>query len=342
MAQQVQSDGSNDSPRHVGPRTIPVPSHVSPEAQAYISLSPPPLLSGENPPLHDKEGWRQRIASVNGVMKMMEEMILPLCPVTINRMTMNGVRVAEVIPANISDKHKNRALMNIHGGAFVFGEGLIMEAAVAAHLGQIKVYAVDYRVPPDHCFPDNLEDTTAAYRALLERHNPAELAIFGTSAGGTYSATTVLKLRELGLPLPAAVGILTPLSDLCPDTAGDSTYTNDGIDCVLSGSRPQPDGGPVLLFLNGQNPKNPLVSPLYADFRKGFCPAYFLSGTRDLLLSPTVLLHRAVHRAGHKAELHVFEGMSHAFNIMVQLPEAREATLDMVRFFDECMDEAMH
>ena len=63
-------------------------------------------------------------------------------------------------------------------------------------------------------------------------------------------------------------------------------------------------------------------------------------GTRDLLLSSTILLHRAVHRAGVKTELHVFEAMSHAFNIMAQLPEAREANLDMVRFFDECMDAA--
>ena len=98
--------------------------------------------------------------------------------------------------------------------------------------------------------------------------------------------------------------------------------------------------GPSALFIGNHDPKDPLISPIYADFSKGFCPTYFLAGTRDFLLSSTVLLHRAVHRAGIKAELHVFEAMSHGFNIMAQLPEAREATLDMIRFFDECMDAA--
>ncbi|MBV9995838.1 MAG: alpha/beta hydrolase [Caulobacteraceae bacterium] len=315
---------------------------MSPEAQHFIGSPRPVVLRGADyPALEDKEGWRGHIAMVNAGLKAMEDMILPLCEVTISWTDMGGVRVAEVTPATIADRHKDRALMNIHGGAYVYGEGSVMEAAIAAHLGQIKVYAVDYRVPPDHCFPANLEDTTGAYRALLERHAPADLAIFGTSAGGTYTATTVLKLRDLGLPLPAAAGILTPASDISGrENGGDTTFTNDGVDSALSGSKPDATTGPNLLFMDGHDPYDPLISPLYADYTRGFCPAYFLAGTRDFLLSATVLLHRAVHRAGHKAELHVFEGMSHGFNIMIQLPEAREATLDMIRFFDGCMDEA--
>jgi epsilon-lactone hydrolase len=330
------------APLEVGPRTIPMPKHVSPEAQQYIAMPRLNLLSADKyPPPHDKAAWRRNIAEVNGMMKMMEDMVLPLCPVTVERTIMNGARVAVVTPASIAPGHQNRVLMNIHGGAFVYGEGMIVEAAVAAHLGQIKVIAVDYRVPPDHCFPANLEDTTAVYRALLERNRPGNIAIFGTSAGGTYTITTVLKLRELGLPLPAAAGILTPACDLSGNEGGgDTTFTNDGIDSALSGARPRDGAGPSALFIGNHDPKDPLISPIYGDFTKGFCPSYFLAGTRDFLLSSTVLLHRAVHRAGIKAELHVFEAMSHGFNIMAQLPEAREATQDMIRFFDECMDAA--
>jgi len=341
MAAAPKPEATKYPPLEVGPRTIPMPKHVSPEAQQYIAMPRMELLSGSKyPPVQDKEGWRKHIVEVNGMMKMLEDMVLPSCPVTVNRTTMNGVRVAEVTPSSIAPRHQNRVLMNIHGGAFVYGEGMIVEAAVAAHLGQIKVVAVDYRVPPDHGFPTNLEDTTGAYRALLQRYHPTEIAIFGTSAGGTYTATTVLKLRELGLPLPAAAGILTPACDLSSDGAGDTTFTNEGIDSALSGSRPAEGGGPSVLFIGDHDPKDPLISPIYADFIKGFCPSYFLTGTRDFLLSSTVLLHRAVHRAGIKAELHVFEAMSHGFNIIAQLPEAREATQDMIRFFDECMDEA--
>lgn len=340
MEQASQAAAPPYAPLEVGPRTIPMPTHVSAEAQQYIAMPRLNLLSADKYPApHDKEGWRKNIAEVNGMMKMMEDMVLPLCPVTVERTTMNGARVAVVTPKSIAPRHRNRVLMNIHGGAFVYGEGMIMEAAVAAHVGQIKVMAVDYRVPPDHCFPANLEDTTAVYRALLERHHPGSIAIFGTSAGGTFTATTILKLRQLDLPLPAAAGMLTPGCDLSGNS-GDTTFTNDGVDSVLSGARAREGTGPSALFIGNHDPKDPLISPLYADFSKGFCPTYFLAGTRDFLLSSTVLLHRAVHRAGVKAELHVFEAMSHGFNIMAQLPEAREATLDMVRFFDECMDAA--
>jgi len=330
------------APLEVGPRTIPMPKHVSPEAKEYIAMPRMNLLEPSKfPPLSDKEGWRKNIIEVNGMMKMMEDMVLPLCPVSVERTTMNGVRVAIVTPKNIVPKHQDRVLMNIHGGAFVYGEGSIMEAAVAAHVGQIKVVAVDYRVAPDHCFPANLEDTTAVYRALLEKNRPANLAVFGTSAGGTITMTTILKLRELGLPLPAAAGVLTPACDLSGEGgAGDTSYTNNGVDSTLSGPQAEEGTGPLALFIGNHDPKDPLISPIYADYTKGFCPSYFLAGTRDFLLSSTVLLHRAVHRAAIKAELHVFEAMSHGFNIMAQLPEAREATQDMIRFFDECMDAA--
>jgi epsilon-lactone hydrolase len=332
-----KSTAPNYPPLELGPRTIPMPEHVSSQAQQLIAMPRLNLLPVSYPPLHDKAAWRKNIAEVNAAMKTMEDLILPLCPVTVNRTQMNAARAIEVTPSTIAPRHQHRVLMNIHGGAFVYGEGMVVEAAVAAHFGQIKVVAVDYRVPPDHCFPANLEDTTAVYRGLLERYRPQDVAIFGTSAGGTYTATSVLKLRELGLPLPAAAGILTPGCDLSGNM-GDTMFTNEGIDSVLSGA-PRDGGGPLMLFVGNHDPKDPLISPLYADF-KGFCPCYFLTGTRDLLLSSTVLLHRAVHRAGVKTELHVFEAMSHAFNIMAQLPEAREANLDMVRFFDECMDAA--
>src|SRR5215469_4205984 len=182
------------APLEVGPRTIPMPKHVSPEAKEHIAMPRVNLLEPSKfPPLNDKEGWRKHIAEVNGMMKMMEDMVLPLCPVSVERITMNGARVAMVTPQTIAPRHQNRLLMNIHGGAFVYGEGSIMEAAVAAHVGQINVVPLDYRVAPDHCFPANLEDTTAVYRALLEKNRPANLAIFVTSAGGTITMTTILK-----------------------------------------------------------------------------------------------------------------------------------------------------
>jgi monoterpene epsilon-lactone hydrolase len=326
-------------PLEVGPRTVPIPTHISQEAQQMMASPVQMSLSGDYPPLDDKPAWKEHIAGVNGMMKMMDQMALSLCPVEIEHKEVNGVRLTEITPPSISTAHADRVLMNIHGGAFVYGEGMIAEAVVAAYWGEINVVAVDYRVPPDHPFPANLEDTVGGYRALLEKYDPNNIAIYGTSAGGTYTTTTVLKLRELGLPLPAAAGILTPACDLSEKFQGDSTHTNEGVDSVLSGAGPEDSTGPQKLFA-GDELENPLVSPIFADFGAGFCPSYFLTGTRDFLLSSTVLLHRALHGAGVPCELHVYEAMSHGFNVMPHLPEAREATLDMIRFFDHWMDRA--
>ena len=138
MERASQAATPTYAPLEVGPRTIPMPTHISPEAQQYIAMPRLNLLSVDKyPDPRDKEGWRRNIAEVNGMMKMMEDMVLPLCPVTTERTTMNGARVAVVTPKSIAPRHQNRVLMNIHGGAFVYGEGMIVEAAVAAHVGQI-------------------------------------------------------------------------------------------------------------------------------------------------------------------------------------------------------------
>jgi len=153
MEQASQSTAPNYPPLELAPRTIPMPEHVSSQAQQLIAMPRLNLLPASYPPLHDKEAWRKSIAEVNAAMKTMEDLILPLCPVTVNRTLMNGARAIEVTPSTIAPRHQHRVLMNIHGGAYVYGEGMVVEAAVAAHFGQLKVVAVDYRVPPDHCFP---------------------------------------------------------------------------------------------------------------------------------------------------------------------------------------------
>src|SRR5262249_48906148 len=83
--------------------------------------------------------------------------------------------------------------------------------------------------------------------------------------------------------------------------------------------------------------KDPLASPLYADYTKGFPPTLIQTGTRDLFLSICARLHRKMQQAGVEVKISVAEGMWHVFQTIPQpaVPEAKEAFLELARFLCE-------
>ena len=155
------------------------------------------------------------------------------------------------------------------------------------------MWAVDYRMPPDHPFPAGLDDCLTVYEALLADHRPEEIIVGGASAGGNLAAALILRARDDGLPLPAAAVLMTPGVDLT--ASGDSLQTNRGLDPLI------PDGSsPAFgMYAAGHDLTDPYVSPLYGDFTKGFPPTILTTGTRDMLLSDTVRMHRALRVGGH-------------------------------------------
>ena len=307
-------------------RVIPVPTTISPEAQAMLALGPMP--APEYPALDDAEGWRRMIAATDQAMLSMWTDAGMASPdgFEFEELTFDGVRVFVITPDDL-DPNDGRVYLDIHGGAFIVGGGdlcRVIGAMTAAKL-HMRVWTVDYRMPPDHPFPAGLDDCVAAYRALLERNRPEEIVVGGTSAGGTLSAALVLRARDEGLPMPAVAILLTPGTDLTQ--ASDSFRTNAGVDTIL-----RPDAGePLLLYAGGHDLRDPYVSPVYGDFSLGFPPTLLASGTRDMLLSDTVRLHRALRAAGVDAELHVFEAAPHGF-FRGQAPEDRELDREVAAF----------
>ena len=116
--------------------------------------------------------------------------------------------------------------------------------------------------------------------------DPKNMAIFGTSAGGALTLSMVLRAKQDGLPLPAAIAPGTPMSDLTG--TGDSFATNHMIDNVLVGSDGRCDAM-AKLYANGHDLKDPMLSPVYGDMH-GFPPTILTTGTRDLAAQQ--------HRAG--------------------------------------------
>jgi epsilon-lactone hydrolase len=288
---------------HVPERTIPIPASLSPQAQAVLAMA---QVSETYPALDDLEGWKAMIATN-------DERVLPLvsameadAAVDVEERQVAGVSVFVVTPHAVDAKDQ-RVYLELHGGGLIMGGGQVCRAMAVgtAVRMQARTWSVDYRMPPEHPYPAALDDCLAVYRALLVDHQPEQIIVGGGSAGGNLSAALVLRARDEGLPLPAAVVLNTPEIDLTE--SGDSFYTNLGIDNVLTGSLMPAN----LLYANGHDLSHHYLSPLFGDFSKGFPPTLLSSGTRDLFLSNTVRMHRALRAAGVPAELHLIEAAPH-------------------------------
>jgi len=304
-------------------RVVPVPTTVSPEAQQMLARAESdaavPQTLEERRTGTDK--WQAGVG----------EHFKKLYPVNITSDTIAGVPVRVITPLTIAPENRDRVLINLHGGGFNSDSGSLSETIPVAHLSGIKVIAVLYRLAPEHPFPAGLDDAVAVYKELLKSYKREHIGIYGTSAGAILTAEVTVKLKQLKLPLPAATGIFSGLGDF--SQVGDSIalFALNGFSGHLE--PPKPGARDTEYFSASTDPKDPVLSPLYADLT-GFPPTLFITSGRDLLLSGTTILHRAYLRAGVDAQLVVFEALPHAFWNNPALPESKEADQLMATFFD--------
>jgi epsilon-lactone hydrolase len=252
-------------------------------------------------------------------------------PVTITPREIGGVYTEVFAPAaGVAPRNKRRVLINLHGGGFLEGSRSIshIESIPIAALVKVKVISVDYRQAPEYRFPAASQDVAAVYRELLKTYPHQDIGIFGCSAGGLLTAQTVAWLRKEGLPLPGAVGMF------CMG----ASYTGKGDSSILAraieGSS-EAEFTKYFAYFEGANPNDPLVYPVLSDeVMAAFPPALLITGTRDHALSSVVYTHARLSRLGVEADLHVFEGMGHAFFYNPELPESREMYTLVGKFFD--------
>ncbi|MGO8792706.1 MAG: alpha/beta hydrolase [Terriglobia bacterium] len=310
-----------DGTAHVT-RVVPVPRTISPEAQKFIS-SPAP--SGPEQTL------AQRRSSTDRFRIGRAQEARQLYPVDVKEQTVGGVRCDIVTPLSIPADKRDRVLINVHGGGFNSDSGSLVEGIPIANLTATTVVSVYYRLAPEYPFPAAVDDTEAVYKELLKTHKAEKIGLFGTSAGAILTAEVAVRLRRDGLPLPGVLGIFSGTGDM--GRAGDSQalYTVRGFGGRLQPPTATPHNSE---YIGSTDPKDPVLSPIFADL-KGFPLTLLVTSTRDLLLSGTSDLHRALLRAGVHAELVVFDALPHAFWYDYHLPETKEALDIMARFFDK-------
>ncbi len=304
----------------------PVPTGVSDAARAYLSGATPFGDRVAPDDLDDVDGWLRYVREGDEMLAQRFAGVDFSGMVSCEPTEIDGVAAYVLHPHDVEDTPATPLYLDVHGGALVIGGGEVCALmASAGALGRRMVtWAVDYRMPPRHPYPAALDDCLAVYRRALTERDPSDIVVGGASAGGNLAAALVLRAKDEGLPVPAALVLLSPEVDLTE--SGDSFHTNLGVDHVLGSLMPV-----NLLYANGHDLAHPYLSPLFGDLT-GFPPTFLQTGTRDLFLSNTVRMHRALRAAGVEAELHVFEAMPHGG--FGGAPEDLEITAEARRFVE--------
>lgn len=345
LTQEAKREGAAEEAAAQGPeppqggtwivpaRKVPAPAGAGDHLRDSIARTPAPDVEARRRSVpKEAEDWNRLIA-LRQAQSLDLGVLAEAFKVKVEAEEIDGVAVHRVSPAKVDPQHAQdeNVFLFLHGGAYVFGGGEngVLEAVVIAARTGIPVLSVDYRMPPADPFPAAVEDVVKVYRHLLTSREAGQIAIGGTSAGGGLSLAAVHRFIALDLPVPGAIYGGTPWADLTK--TGDTLFTLEGLDRVLIAYEGLLEAA-ALLYADGHDLKDPLISPVYGDFT-GFPPTFLVTGTRDMFLSDTARTHRELRRAGAVADLHVFEGLAHADYILeLRSPESEETYAELAAF----------
>lgn len=231
------------------------------------------------------------------------------------------------------DFQPDRVLLYIHGGAFVARTPELHAAMVAPWCRALNARAlmVDYRLAPEHPYPAALDDCCAVYDWLLGQGIDLEgVVIAGDSAGGNLALATLQRMRAERKPLPVGAVLLSPFLDFT--LGGESVLGNAGHDPVFSlkfgiGIRN--------FYAAPADYANPGVSPLFGNF-EGLPPTLLQVGSSEMLLDDSVRASVLANAAGVAVQLEIWERLPHVFQAIAALPQARDATRNILHFISGC------
>ncbi|HVB94665.1 MAG TPA: alpha/beta hydrolase [Acidimicrobiales bacterium] len=234
-----------------------------------------------------------------------------------------GGRPAEWITSDGVDA--DAVVLYLHGGGYCTGSldsHRMLGARIAVASG-CTVAVLDYRLAPEHRFPDAVTDATSAYADLVALGVRADrIAIGGDSAGGGLAMAAVLALRDAGASLPGAVVCLSPWVDLTQsapsyDTLADRDpmVTKDGLDLMAQA------------YLGDVDPRTELASPLFAADLIGLPPVMIEVGACEVLLDDATRLADRLREAGGRVAFTVWPELIHVFQAFPGelIPEADQS-----------------
>jgi monoterpene epsilon-lactone hydrolase len=314
-----------------------IPSTVSEEAQKELrnisagAATAPPSYPAPN----DFDGWKKFRQENELVLLPRSKEVVDLYQPNITTTKLGGIPVIDIKPKNWVDNGK--ILVYAHGGAYTVASAnsSLVDAVPTSNVTGLRVISIDYTTAPFSKWNQTTDQVISVIQALRDQqgYSLSDMAIYGNSAGGALAAGSILKMRDRGLGMPAAVVLWSPWSDITEN--GDTYFTLV--------NRPDPPYDWLLkhsanAYADPEFQKNPYVSPVYGNYSKGFPPTLIQGGTKETFLSNFIRLYQALDQAGIAVKLDIYEGMTHDFQSMYKIPESKMALSKVNTFLKEYLN----
>lgn len=259
----------------------------------------------------------------------------PRLPLGWDRVVVNEgpLRGEWVRPDAAHVRAEDPAIFYLHGGGYVSGTVATHRPLVTAiaRAAGIRAFSLEYRRAPEHPFPAAVDDAEEAYRALLDLGIPAaRMVLVGDSAGGGLALATALAAHEHGIPLPAGLWLISPLTDQA--ATGASLRENDRRDVMFYGDSIRQL---ATIYLHGTPATHPLASPLYADLT-GLPPLCIHASDSEILRDDAIRLAERARATGVDVTLRLWHGVPHVWQFLLGfVPEASESVETGATFLRE-------
>jgi epsilon-lactone hydrolase len=314
-----------------------IPTTISKEAHEGLkNLKVGPAMINSPKP-DDLAGWKEINQQRELEVATTSEQVANAFQPNITSIDIADVNVLDIKPKNWKDNGK--VLLYTHGGGYIqlSSNSTLGAAALVANTTGLRVISIDYTLAPFSKWNNTINQVLDVIRELkdIQGYSPNNIGIFGDSAGGGLALATVLKMRDGGMGMPAAVVVLSPWTDLT--LSGDTVFSLINSDPLLFNIKSIRNWAAT--YANPSDQKIPYVSPVYANFSKGFPPTLIQAGTREIVLSDSVRLYQALDQADIPVKLDVYEGMPHIFQFsMYKTPESHIAITKMSNFFKKYLN----
>jgi epsilon-lactone hydrolase len=328
QAQNSTNVSQNDTSKNFIPTTI---SKKAQEMLKNMTMNLPP--SFVTPAPDDLEGWKKLNQQISSMPIYGSQLTVDSYQPNVTVTKLGNVNVLDVKPKDWKDNGK--VLVYLHGGGYTFfdANSTLGAAAPVANTTGLRVISVDYTLAPLSKLNQTTGEVVSVIQALKDQgYSLNDIAMYGDSAGGGLVAGSVLKMRDGGIGIPAAIVLWSPWTDIT--RSGDSYHTLKNADPLIPSDSMLKNMADA--YVNPSDQKNPYASPVYGNFTKGFPPTLIQGGTKEILLSDFIRLYQAIDQANIPVKLDLYEGMPHDFQVLLyNTTESNTSLSKMSKFLHE-------